>query len=199
MILVTVGTHEDPFDRLVRAADDLAHHVAEPVVVQRGYSHHPAPACEVFDILPPAAFDRYVREARVVVCHGGLATVDQILARGKTPIVVPRRPERGEHVDDDQVRFAHHSRDRVLVCEDPGELLEWVLNFEPRAAALPVQPGQSAVVGWSEADPHVLSARFARVIDGIRPTGGLRRRLLRATLQAIPRWRPRHSTDLPNR
>jgi UDP-N-acetylglucosamine transferase subunit ALG13 len=42
MIVVTVGTHEQPFDRLVQAAAPLADH--EPLLVQHGTSGVPVGA-----------------------------------------------------------------------------------------------------------------------------------------------------------
>ena len=40
MIFVTVGTHEQPFNRLVKAVDDLVGNgtIKEDVIVQKGYS-----------------------------------------------------------------------------------------------------------------------------------------------------------------
>ena len=46
-----------------------------------------------------------VREAAVVVCHGGPGTIMLASTLGKRPIVVPRRKRFGEHVDDHQCAF----------------------------------------------------------------------------------------------
>ena len=45
-------------------------------------------------------------EATAVVCHGGPGTIMGAREAGHVPIVVPRRSDLGEHVDDHQVRFA---------------------------------------------------------------------------------------------
>ena len=48
MIFVTVGTHEQPFDRLVEAVDGLLADGAlvEPVFVQTGYCTYEPKRCE---------------------------------------------------------------------------------------------------------------------------------------------------------
>ena len=40
--------------------------------------------------------------------HGGPSTVMDARASGRLPIVVPRDPDRDEHVDGHQMRFADH-------------------------------------------------------------------------------------------
>jgi UDP-N-acetylglucosamine transferase subunit ALG13 len=104
MIVVSVGTHEQPFDRLVQAAADLG--VDEPVVVQYGSSKLPHGPGEWFDYLSFDDLADYAREARVFVCHAGVGSI--VLARrfGHHPIVVPRRGYLGEHVDDHQLSLA---------------------------------------------------------------------------------------------
>jgi UDP-N-acetylglucosamine transferase subunit ALG13 len=122
MIVVSVGTHEQPFDRLIRAAADLD--VGEPVVVQYGSSKLPHGPGEWFDYLSFDELADYAREARVFVCHAGVGSI--VLARrfGHRPVVVPRRHHLGEHVDDHQLSLASRlgRAGVVTVLEDTGEL-----------------------------------------------------------------------------
>ena len=117
MIFVAVGTHHQPFDRLLRAAEALARELDERVIVQRGCSELILPSCEVYDLLPPDRFEALVAEARVVVLHAGSSSFLQARALGRVPIVVPRRPEHGEHVDDHQVRFAASLGNEAVVVQ----------------------------------------------------------------------------------
>jgi hypothetical protein len=48
---------------------------------------------------------RRIEGAKAVVCHGGPGTIIDCLRSGLKPIVVPRRKDLGEHVDNHQVRF----------------------------------------------------------------------------------------------
>lgn len=151
MILVATGTHHQPFDRLLRAADALARDLREPVVVQRGCSRLELPHCEVHDLLPPERFEALMAEARLVVLHAGSSSFLQARALGRVPIVVPRRPEHGEHVDDHQVRFAASLGDEALVVE-PEALAE--------AVASHVDPPR-------EVDPEARSRAFCERFEAL--------------------------------
>lgn len=158
MIFVTVGTHELPFDRLVRAAASLAA-TGERVVVQRGTSREPAVGCEVHDHLPPDAWAARIAEARVVVCHAGPATLEAAVAAGRIPVVVPRRRLWREHVDDHQLAWARRIADRVHVVVDPDRLAAAVARHDAVVAALP-RPWRAGVSGaWLAHLDALASAR----------------------------------------
>ena len=136
MIFVTVGTHGDPFDRLIRAAEALARS-GHQVVLQRGTSRVPAPSCEVQDFLTPEQMSRHIAAARIVVTHGGPASILEVPG---VPIVVPRRAKYGEHVDDHQVRFVAHIHHRAHVLDDPADLIVAVARHPEFAANLGDSP-----------------------------------------------------------
>jgi UDP-N-acetylglucosamine transferase subunit ALG13 len=116
LVFVTVGTDHHPFDRLLRWAatwagdnDDVAR-----VFAQCGTSVAPDELdCQAS--LPAIGLQQSLRAATVVVCHGGPATILEARHAGKLPVVVPRRAELGEHVDDHQVRFATWMAERGQV------------------------------------------------------------------------------------
>lgn len=162
MIVVACGTHHQPFDRLVCAADVLADHFAETVVVQRGSSRAPAPRCHVVDEVPPTTFVAWLRTARIVVLHAGSSSFLEARSEGRTPILVPRRPEHGEHVDDHQVRFAA-SVGREAVVAEPTDLVDVVARFVE-----PVRPRNDRGVGFAE--------RFGALMAAWHPDTALPRR-----------------------
>jgi UDP-N-acetylglucosamine transferase subunit ALG13 len=135
MIFATVGTHEDPFDRLLKALDELPGD--EPVVIQSGYSTWVPHRATVEPMMPYARIQALMEEARIVVTHGGPASIMQALAHGKVPIVVPRQSAFGEHVDDHQVRFSKRIADRVLVVIDIADLAPTIAAYDARVAGLP--------------------------------------------------------------
>ena len=102
MILVTVGVSNLPFDRLLRAVDQLD----GEVIVQRGASRVRPRAASCVDYLPYAEFADCVMKSRVVVCHAGIGSVGLCLSSGVHPVVVPRLRRFGEAVDDHQLVFA---------------------------------------------------------------------------------------------
>lgn len=147
VIFATVGTHEDPFDRLVSELDRLVSEgiLKEPVVIQYGYSKAPL-HCTGAKMMPFAAVQQNMAEARVVLTHGGPASIMQALSHGKIPIVVPRQPTFGEHVDGHQVAFARRLADRVLVLLEISELEGMLQDYERRIAKLssPEPPAERA-------------------------------------------------------
>ena len=73
MIFVTVGTHEQQFDRLIRYMDELD--LEEEVMIQRGYSHYEPLHCKWKNLLPYSEMTDYVARARIVITHGGPSSI----------------------------------------------------------------------------------------------------------------------------
>lgn len=181
MILVTVGTHEQPFDRLVRAADALAEALDEAVVVQTAATRVLQGRAERIGIVAPSRLEALVDDARIVVTHAGPATIDLVLARGRVPIVVPRRPEHGEHVDDHQVRFVGHLAGRVHVLPDPAGLLAAVRCHGAVEAGLLASAGCEAL-GWSGGRGEAVAEGFGAVVREVVAAPSGRGGRIRATL-----------------
>ena len=122
MILVTVGTNEAPFDRLVAAIGQLTPH--EEVVVQCGSSALRPSGATCVDFVPFDELLDLVRRARVVVTHAGVGSIMVALSQGKRPITVPRLSRFREAVDDHQLAFARRlaSRGFVTLLEDESKL-----------------------------------------------------------------------------
>jgi UDP-N-acetylglucosamine transferase subunit ALG13 len=164
MIVVTVGTNEQPFDRLVSAAAGLDGD--EPLLVQHGSSRVPHGRGEWVDFLPFEQLETHAADARVLVCHAGVGSI--MLARrcGKRPIVMPRRHQLGEAVDDHQLPLARRLAEAGLVTlvEDETALAAAIRAPEPPEAQL-------RKVGGADA----LSADVRRVLTGFGPAPVSRR------------------------
>jgi UDP-N-acetylglucosamine transferase subunit ALG13 len=122
MIVVTIGTNEQPFDRLIAAAAALR--TDEALVVQYGASAITSGPGRWVDFLGFDELADLMREARAVVCHAGVGSI--MLARqcGKRPIVMPRRLDRDEAVDDHQLPLARRlaASGLVTLVEDDALL-----------------------------------------------------------------------------
>jgi beta-1,4-N-acetylglucosaminyltransferase len=142
MIFVTVGTHDQPFDRLVRAADELAARIDEPVTVQRGVSRFQPRRAQAFDWATTGEMDEWIDRARVVIAHAGAGTMISVFRRGKPLIVIPRLREHGEHYNDHQMELAAAMAQagRVLVVEEPSAETLW--EALRRIGALKTDPGK---------------------------------------------------------
>jgi UDP-N-acetylglucosamine transferase subunit ALG13 len=146
MIVVTVGTHEQPFDRLVRAAAALE---LDDMLVQYGTSTLPHGRGEWVDFLSFDELEERARGARAFVCHAGVGSI--VLARrcGHRPIVMARRPELGEHVDEHQLSLTRRLGEAglVTVVEDDASLAAAILDpvaSDPFAMA-GAMPGKDAL------------------------------------------------------
>lgn len=141
MIFVTVGTHEQSFDRLVKTVDDLKRDgiITEEVIIQTGFSTYEPKYCKWSKLLPYKEMINNVDEARIVITHGGPASFIMPLQIGKTPIVVPRQHRFNEHVNDHQVEFARNVAERmgtIIPVEDIDKLGEVIINYDDIVAGM---------------------------------------------------------------
>lgn len=135
MIFVTVGTHEQPFNRLVQEIDNLKRDgvITEDVIIQTGYSTYEPKYCQWDKLIPYKQMIKNVEDARIVITHGGPASFIMPLQMGKTPIVVPRQKKFDEHVNDHQVEFARNVAQRmgtIIPVEDINELGGIIKNYD---------------------------------------------------------------------
>lgn len=135
MIFVTVGTHEQPFNRLVQEIDNLKRDgiITEDVIIQTGYSTYEPKYCQWDKLIPYKQMIKNVEDARIVITHGGPASFIMPLQIGKTPIVVPRQKKFDEHVNDHQVEFARNVAERmgtIIPVEDTNKLGEVIKNYD---------------------------------------------------------------------
>jgi UDP-N-acetylglucosamine transferase subunit ALG13 len=169
LLVVTVGTDHHPFDRLVGWIDEwFATRRPRELrcLVQRGTSAPPAHVPSV-EYLPYHDLEAALEEARAVVSHGGPGTIMLCVAAGMRPIVVPRRRDLGEHVDDHQVAFARRiAADGVIELAETREAFETLLDRaleEPRPTG--AAPASDSVAETVERFEAAITALLRR-----RPT-----------------------------
>jgi UDP-N-acetylglucosamine transferase subunit ALG13 len=150
LVVFTVGTDHHPFDRLVGMADAVARlaasGVATEVFVQYGTSAAPTEAAGQA-YLPGDDLADWIARADVVVTHGGPATIMGVRDAGRMPVVVPRDPTRGEHVDEHQQRFVRRLAEQgsVLHVESADELLEIVRAVAAGSRSLAAEADRGSV------------------------------------------------------
>ena len=86
MIFVTIGTHEQSFNRLVEYMDKWAEKHDEKVIIQTGYSTCEPEYCEWKRSYPYQKILQMVSEARIVITHGGPSSFIIPLQSGNIPI-----------------------------------------------------------------------------------------------------------------
>ena len=129
MILITVGTEQFPFDRLMGWFDALQDSdlLGEEMVVQYGTCTLLPAGARVYRVLREADFFSLIEQARVVVAHCGEGTLLQLDAMETPFILVPRSAHYREHVDDHQVELAKALASLgVPVGWSPGDLVRFL-------------------------------------------------------------------------
>ncbi|MGM7721705.1 PssE/Cps14G family polysaccharide biosynthesis glycosyltransferase [uncultured Metabacillus sp.] len=115
MIFITLGTQRFPLNRIVDQVKELRKTYKGDIVIQNGYTK-----CDLSGVLSQSFMDselfvNYIKEADIVITHGGTSSIIKSLEAQKKVIAVPRLAKFKEHVDD-------HQLDICLTFEEKGYL-----------------------------------------------------------------------------
>lgn len=125
-IFVPLGTQKFPFRRLIIALNNLIKEgVYKPEeILMQSTMYDIEPMFTHVGLIPVDEFNRYMREADLVITHAGVNSIITCMQMGKALLVVPRLHKYGEHVDNHQVEIAHLMEEKynVLVVHDIDEL-----------------------------------------------------------------------------
>ena len=139
MIFVTVGTHEQPFNRLVEHMDKWAKKNDEKVIMQTGFSTYTPQNCEWRDMYPFQVIMRLIEEAHIVITHGGPSSIFFPLSVNTPPIVVPRMKMYKEHINNHQVEFSRILAKRqgnIIVVENIKEIDKVIDEYDILSAEI---------------------------------------------------------------
>lgn len=134
MIFVTVGTHEQPFNRLLKEVDNLVKEgfITDKVIMQTGYSTYTPKYCEFQKMMSYEEMQSNFKSADMVITHGGPSSFIEALQYKKVPLVVPREEKYGEHVNNHQVEFVKLISERmnnIIPVYDISNLKNIILNY----------------------------------------------------------------------
>lgn len=148
MILITVGT-QLPFDRLIKAMDDLAADYPVPFFAQIGKGTYQPKNMEWVTNIDPSRFDELFSKATVIVSHAGIGTV-LTAQRYKKPIVlVPRRAALSEHRNDHQLATVNQldKRPGIYVAYSEADLAHLLRKDLTAPAAIEqMGPGRALLI-----------------------------------------------------
>ena len=149
MILVTLGTHPQPMDRLLKELDRLVETgvIREEVIVQAAEFGYRPIRLTAIPTTTAEEFRRLVESADVVISHAGPGTLAAVRQAGKAPVVVPREAVHHEHVDDHQVRYAQRLQlePGYVVVADLKEL-PGAIDRARRTTTASTQPDRSRAI-----------------------------------------------------
>jgi UDP-N-acetylglucosamine transferase subunit ALG13 len=150
MIYVTVGNHDQPFDRLIMEMDRLAQKFPD-VRMQIGCGVYVPQIAKWERFFPLAEAEGLIARASVVVAHAGIGTIISARKAGTPLIICPRRKGRGEHFNDHQLEICRELIARpkpfLDVAMEPGELEEKLSNMEEKSKHRPKAPFEDPAVG----------------------------------------------------
>jgi UDP-N-acetylglucosamine transferase subunit ALG13 len=137
VIFVTVGTHHQPFERLLNVIGDLE----QELVVQYGPGTPPSGVARAEAFMSFDTMLECFRAADKVITHAGVGSIICASREGHTPLVVPRLHELGEHVDDHQVELtrALEQRGRVIAVWEVEDLRQTIATAPSRQAPSQVE------------------------------------------------------------
>ena len=138
MIFITVGTHEQPFNRLLKYMDRYIEETGlkEWVVCQSGYSDYVPKHYKAEKFTKFEQMQDYLESARIVITHGGPSSFIPVLAKGRIPIVVPREKIFYEHVNDHQKDFCrrvNEDKGTLLLCSSYEEFKDALMNYDKKS------------------------------------------------------------------
>lgn len=127
MIFVTVGT-QAPFDRFIRAVDEIALQIEEPIIAQVYKNSYQPKNIQIVDFLDPDEFNNLFDKARLIVSHAGMGTIISALMKKKPIIIFPRLASLGEHRNEHQIATAMKINELgyAYVAYDAKQLEKWM-------------------------------------------------------------------------
>lgn len=140
MILVTLGTQDKKFYRLIKEIDKLLEEkkIKDEVIVQAGSSsNYKSNKMKILKLIPMDEFDELVKKCDLLITHGGVGTILNGLKNSKKIIAVPRLKKYKEHVNDHQLQIVSNFSDEgyILKVENINtlyEVIEYSKVFVPK-------------------------------------------------------------------
>ena len=138
MILVTLGTQDKEFTRLLKLIDKAIDNklITEKVIVQAGYTKYKSKNMEIFDLVDSSKLEKLVKECNILITHGGVGSILMGLQNNKKVIAIPRLKKYNEHTNDHQKQIIKEFVDRGYILginnyNDLEKSLKEVKKFKP--------------------------------------------------------------------
>ena len=139
MILVTLGTQDKNFVRLLEKIDQLINNglIKDKVIVQAGSTKYNSENMEIFDLISQDEFNDLMDKADIIITHGGVGNIISALEKNKKVIAVPRLAKYGEHINDHQTQIIakFNALGYIIGLQDVDELddaVKQIKKFKPK-------------------------------------------------------------------
>ncbi|MHB8096863.1 MAG: PssE/Cps14G family polysaccharide biosynthesis glycosyltransferase [Erysipelotrichaceae bacterium] len=139
MILVTLGTQDKSFVRLLEALEKQCENglIQDEIIVQSGYTKFESKHMKLIPYFSQDELDQYRQNAQCIITHGGVGSILDGCRYEKKIIGVARLKEYKEHINDHQIEICEQfSKDGYILyaekLEDIHRLIEQSKSFEPK-------------------------------------------------------------------
>ena len=161
-LVVSLGTDYHTFDRLLRWVKAyLAENPQIRCLIQHGHTS-PVEGADNVKLLPAGILKHLYAKAQVMLVQGGPGSIQDARATGAIPLVVPRRVEFDEVVDNHQVPFVTmmEKQGGAVIVESRADLFDKLtLAFENPSLFHAAQP--------YVANPSIAAEQLAQGLDSL--------------------------------
>lgn len=117
MILVTLGTQDQKFYRLLDAIENA--NIKDEIIVQAGgSSDYQSKKMKILKFIDYEQMNKYIDSCDLVITHGGTGSIIMPMNKNKKVIACARLSKYGEHIND-------HQTEIVSIFASLGYLLEF--------------------------------------------------------------------------
>lgn len=138
MILVTLGTQDKEFRRLLDIVEDAIDRkvIKDEVIVQAGHTKYESKNMKIFDFSDREEFGKLINECDLLITHAGVGSIITGLNNNKKVIVVPRLAKYNEHLNDHQLQITNNfvKKGYILALQEEDKIddvLNKIKKFKP--------------------------------------------------------------------
>ena len=139
MILVTLGTQDKSFKRLLDAIQEEINkgNIKDKVVVQAGCTKYESKDMEIFDLIDRDKFAELMKSCDILITHGGVGSIITGLKNDKKVKAAPRIAKYKEHTNDHQLQIIEKFSDTGLILplydfNNLAKTLKDIKKFKPK-------------------------------------------------------------------
>lgn len=172
MILVTLGTQDKDFDRLLRIIDQaiIDGQIQEKVIVQAGHTKYESENMEIFDLISNEELERLVKKCRLLITHGGVGSILMGIQNHKPIIAAARLKKYKEHTNDHQRQIIKEFENRgyLIALRDFhkfNKVLEKANHFKPKKFVSNTKKFVENVENYIDTTQHVSWWNHFRILS----------------------------------
>lgn len=134
MIFVVLGSQKFQFNRLLKSLDEAISNkkINDKIFAQVGYSDYKPQNYEYRDFIDRDEYKDKLKEADIVICHGGTGVIVEAVKNEKKVIAIGRLAQYNEHVDDHQLQIiSQFANANMIACvEDADKIPDKLKEIE---------------------------------------------------------------------